>query len=112
MYSEQFKIETYIPETHVEPLRQALNAIGALNVGDRYDNCMAVSTVTGYWRPLAGANPYMGEPGQISREAEAKIEFACDRALVRQAVATIRQVHPYEEPVIHVLPLWDPEHAD
>lgn len=93
-----FKIETFIPEEYVENLRESLNDIGTLTIGGNYDNCMAVSKVTGHWRPLKGANPFQGEPYKVSKEIECKIE------ILEEAVKVIKQVHPYEVPVINVLP--------
>ncbi len=58
-----FKIETFIPEAYLERLQAALNAVDALIIDGRYDTCMAVTPVTGYWRPLAGARPFLGKAG-------------------------------------------------
>jgi hypothetical protein len=102
---EVFKIETFIPEGYVEALRESLNSIGALTIGGSYDNCMSVSKVTGYWRPLKGADPFLGNVGEVSRETECKVEFCCRNNIVKEAVNAIRKVHPYEVPVINVIPL-------
>ncbi|HHY64735.1 MAG TPA: divalent cation tolerance protein CutA [Clostridiaceae bacterium] len=98
------KIECFIPEEYVPKLRDALNETGALTVGD-YDYCMAVSRVRGSWRALAGANPFMGEVGKICEAEEAKVEFTCKKELYKAAVEAIKRVHPYETPVINVIPL-------
>ncbi|HHU90400.1 MAG TPA: cytochrome C biogenesis protein [Clostridiaceae bacterium] len=99
------KIECYIPEEYLAQLRDALNEIGALTVDGNYDYCMAVSKVKGSWRPLTGANPYMGDMGEICEAEEAKIEFTCKKELYITAVETIKRLHPYEKPVINVIPL-------
>jgi hypothetical protein len=99
------KIECYIPEEYVAQLRDALNDIGALTVDGNYDYCMAVSKVRGSWRALSGANPYMGNIGDICDAEEAKIEFNCKKELYKTAVDTIKRIHPYEKPVINVIPL-------
>ncbi|MFL0196788.1 cytochrome C biogenesis protein [Clostridium sp. WILCCON 0269] len=107
MEYENFKIETFIPEDYVTKLRESLNDIGALSIGGNYDNCMSVSKVTGYWRPLAGANPFQGQVNEISKEEECKVEFCCNSKIIDKAVSAIKKVHPYEEPVINVIPLVD-----
>lgn len=99
------KIECFIPEEYIEQLRDALNGIGALTVDESYDYCMAVSKVRGSWRALEGTNPYMGKIGEICEAQEAKIEFTCKKELYKVAVDTINQLHPYEKPVINVIPL-------
>ncbi|MHC6179239.1 divalent cation tolerance protein CutA [Clostridium sp. JNZ X4-2] len=105
MKYEVFKVETFIPENYVDTLREGLNLIGALSIGGNYDNCMAVSKVTGYWRPLKGADPFLGNVGEVSRETECKVEFCCKSDFIKKAMRTIREIHPYEEPVINVIPL-------
>lgn len=99
------KIETFIPEDYVNKLREELNNIGALTIDGCYDYCMSVSRVMGFWRPLEGADPFMGQIGEICAAEEAKAEFTCKREKYKEAVNTIRKVHPYEKPVINVIPL-------
>lgn len=101
---EFVKIEVFIPEEFVKELRSELNKIGALTVDSKYDNCMAVSKMTGYWRPLEGADPYDGEIGKVSEAEECKVEFTCKYGIYEEVIATIKKVHPYETPVINVLP--------
>lgn len=101
---KKVKIEVYIPEEYRDKLREALNNIGVLGVGN-YDNVMSVTKVTGYWRPLKNANPFDGEINKLSKASEDKIEFATDINNVENAVKVIKEVHPYEEPVINIIPL-------
>ncbi|MDY0020732.1 MAG: YqfO family protein [Anaerolineae bacterium] len=98
------KIEIFIPEDHVEVLRDALAEVGAGRIGN-YDHCVSVTDVRGYWRPLDGATPYLGEVGAICAGTECKVEVTCPRALAEAALKAIRAVHPYEEPLINVIPL-------
>ena len=101
------KIECFIPDAYVGQLRDALNKTGALTVDGRYDHCMAVSKVRGSWRPLEGSNPFAGVVGELCEAEEAKGEFACKDELRRAAVRAIKDVHPYETPVINVIPLFN-----
>ena len=98
------KLEIFIPQTHLEPLRKALQAADAGHIG-RYDMCLSYSPVTSCWRPLAGSVPWLGETGVLSTEPELKVEVTCRTALVRRTVEAVKAVHPYEEPVINVIPL-------
>ena len=61
------KLEIYIPESHLEPLREALRRADAGHIGN-YDCCLSYSRVTSCWRPLAGTSPYLGAEGKISVE--------------------------------------------
>jgi hypothetical protein len=101
------KIETFIPPGYINKLREHLNDAGALTIDGRYDYCMAVSKVTGSWRPLEGANPFMGKTGEICEAEEIKVEFCCSTKIYKIAVDIIKKIHPYERPVINVIPLID-----
>lgn len=103
-FAEQVKVEILIPCEYVIPVREALHEVGACRVGN-YDHCLSVARVTGYWRPLTGAQPFDGVVGAISEGAECKMELRCHRDLLAAAVRAIRRIHPYEEPVINVIPL-------
>ena len=61
------KLEIFIPETHLEALQRALQEVDAGHIGN-YDCCLSYSPVTGCWRPLKGAAPYLGSVGEISRD--------------------------------------------
>ncbi len=104
MEINEVKIEIYIPEEFVIELRDELNKVNACRVGD-YDNCMSVINVKGYWRPLQGANPYSGKIGEICEGEECKVEVRCKMKYVKDAVETIRRVHPYEEPLFNIIPI-------
>ena len=57
---------------------------------------------------LAGTNPYLGAQGKLSQEPELKVEVTCRTELVDQTVEAVKAVHPYEEPVINVIPCTGP----
>ena len=102
------KMETYIPETHLKGLQKALQEADAGHIGN-YDCCMSYSRVIGTWRALQGANPYIGAPGEISEEPEIKVEVTIKAEQMEEVVAAVRRVHPYEEPVINLIPLLNME---
>lgn len=100
------KVEVLLPEEHIESLRNRLNDLGVLTVGN-YDHVVSYSHVKGYWRPLDNAQPYNGRTGEISFGSECKLEFKCSYKEIDQVKQAIKNIHPYEEPVIYVLPLLD-----
>ena len=71
----------------------------------KYDACLSYSPVIGTWRPLEGTNPYIGEKNKISEEKELKVEVTCKTEKIDETIKAIKKVHPYEEPVINVIPL-------
>ena len=99
------KLEIFLPENHLPALQAALREVDAGHIG-RYDSCLSYSRVTSCWRPLAGTAPYLGTPGLLSTEPELKVEVTCPTGQVDRTVEAVKRVHPYEEPVINVIPLY------
>lgn len=104
MEFNEVKIEIYVPEEYIIKLRDELNKVNACRVGD-YDNCISINNVRGYWRPLEGSNPFNGEINEICEGEECKVELRCKREYVKDAIRVIRKIHPYEEPVINIIPI-------
>ncbi|MDR1404820.1 MAG: hypothetical protein LBJ20_04570 [Candidatus Methanoplasma sp.] len=73
-----------------------------------YDRVFSVAATEGTWRPLEGSDPYIGKTGEIVREEELRIDFAVRAEDLRNVIKAIRNVHPYEEPCIDIVPmlLW------
>jgi hypothetical protein len=100
------KIEIFIPQENLGALTEALHQAGAGKIG-RYDHCLSVMHVKGTWRPLVGAEPFLGRVGELCTGEEVKVEVNCPQENIQAALQAIRRVHPYEEPVINVLQLLD-----
>ena len=98
------KIEIFIPEEYIVSLRDGLNKIGVGRI-DNYDHCLSITVVQGYWRPLANAVPYAGEIGEISFGEERKVEVNCEEEIVDEALKVIREIHPYDRPLINIIAL-------
>lgn len=99
------KLEIFIPKTHLAALQDALRSVDAGHIGN-YDSCLSYSAVTGCWRPLAGSQPCLGDENVVSSEPEWKVEVTCLREKADLTVEAVKKVHPYEEPVINVIPLY------
>lgn len=102
---ERFKLEIYIPDSHFDILQSALQSAGAGRIGN-YDCCMSYCRVRSTWRPLVGAKPYIGVEGETSVSDELKVEIIVLKERLEDTLQAIRKVHPYEEPVINVIPLY------
>lgn len=96
-----YKLCVYVPASHLAAVKQALFAAGAGRIGD-YDSCCWQVAGRGQFRPLAGADPFIGTRDQIETVEEYKVELVCDDAVVVAAVAALKQAHPYEEPAYQV----------
>ena len=98
------KLEIFVPQEYALKIRDELAKIGVGRIGN-YDYCVAMSPVQGYYRPLPGADPFEGKIEKISEVKEYKLEVNCRRELVNNALKVIKKVHPYEEPLVNVIPL-------
>lgn len=91
------KLTVYIPETHVEVVKDALFAAGAGRYAD-YDRCCWQVPGQGQFRPLAGSAPFVGRVGEVERVPEFRVEMLCADEAVDAVTAALRAAHPYEEP--------------
>ncbi|MBR1780747.1 MAG: cytochrome C biogenesis protein [Oscillospiraceae bacterium] len=106
MEIQYVKLEIFVPEEAFDAVRDALFDRDAGHIG-AYDRCLSWSRVRSCWRPLEGTTPYLGTPWELCEAEEIKIEVCCRRSRLRATMAAVRAAHPYEEPVINVLPLLD-----
>ena len=104
MQFDFLKLEIFIPESHFKPLQKALQDLDAGHIGN-YDSCLSYSPVTGTWRALEGTNPYLGNVGEICEAPEYKVEVTIRAEKLTETITAVKAVHPYEEPVINVIPL-------
>ncbi|WP_077303305.1 divalent cation tolerance protein CutA [Virgibacillus pantothenticus] len=104
MKFEYIKFEVLLPEDYIVPLRNELNKYGYITVGD-YDHVVSYSETKGYWRPLEASNPFEGKTGNIANGSECKMEFKTPFENIEEVKTIIKSIHPYEEPIINVVPL-------
>lgn len=96
------KLEYYVPKSHVEATTQALFAAGAGQIGD-YSDCFWITEGVGQFRPANGANPFIGQRGELAHEAEMKVELVLRRALKEDVIAALKHSHPYETPAYQLI---------
>ena len=98
------KIVTFVPEDHVENVRNALASAGAGRIGE-YSLCSFETTGTGTFLGSAATTPAVGKAEQLERAPECRLEMICPKPAVALALETLRRFHPYEEPAIDVYEL-------
>lgn len=101
-----YKLCFFVPETHAEEVKSAVFEAGGGRIGD-YDCCAWQTRGQGQFRALDGADPYLGNVGEVETVAELKVELVCDENLIRQTVAAMKSAHPYEEPAYEVYAMED-----
>lgn len=98
----------FVPLTHTDQIRQAMGDAGAGVIGN-YSYCTWSTKGIGIYIPLKGAHPAIGEVGKSEEVEEERIETVCPKDKIKQVIAAIKKVHPYEEVALDVYPLIDPE---
>lgn len=92
-----YKLNFYVPESHLEAVKNALFENGAGRY-QAYDQCCWQVRGEGQFRPLESSQPYLGKLDQLESVVEYKVEMICLDAVIKQVVQTLLRVHPYEEP--------------
>ena len=101
-----YKIVFFVPEAQLEEVKEAVFATGAGRICD-YEHCCWQVAGQGQFRPVEGADPFVGAVGELEKVAEYRVELVCEDELVRAAVAALKKAHPYEEPAYDVVQLAD-----
>lgn len=101
-----YKLCFYVPESHLESVKEAVFAAGAGCIG-AYDSCCWQSLGQGQYRPLEGSQPYLGQTGKLEQVAEWKVEMVVADERIHDAVKALKKSHPYETPAFEVWRLSD-----
>lgn len=102
--SQEILLIVTVPPEDADALLDAIASAGGGTIGE-YTHCAFMTAGDGRFKPSAAATPHTGVAERINREPEIRIETFCARADAKAIVAAIRAAHPYEEPVIYIVPL-------
>ena len=105
------KIIVTIPIENVDEVRNVICEAGAGVIGN-YTHCSMSTKCVGTFKPTDEANPYIGERNNLEFVEEEKLEVVCDVNIVKNVISKLREVHPYEEPAIDIIPLIDENFFD
>ncbi|WP_080793956.1 Nif3-like dinuclear metal center hexameric protein [Corynebacterium pacaense] len=92
----------HVPGKDAAQVKRRLFDAGAGTIGD-YSECTFEVEGTGQFRPLEGANLTEGEPDELFRAPELRIEFVAPRHLRDTLIDVLREQHPYEEPAFDIV---------
>jgi len=101
-------LKTMVPVDHADEVRIALFDAGAGSLGN-YDCCSFNVDGSGTFRPLEGAEPYVGTPGEGHTEAETEITVVLPANIIDRVERALLEAHPYETPAYSFLPLLNSE---
>jgi hypothetical protein len=91
-----YKLSYFVPKDAKEKTKQALFDIGVGKIGN-YECCSWECLGMGQFKALKDADPSIGEVGRLEVLEEYKVEMVCDDALIKKAIDTLKNTHPYEE---------------
>lgn len=95
------KVSVFVPESHAEKVRKAMAEAGAGRLGE-YDGCAFETRGNGYFRPLSGSNPFIGETGKLEKVDEVRIEAICAPQDLKKVITEMLKAHPYEVPAYDI----------
>jgi len=101
-----YKLNYYVPVDAKEKTKEALFNIGVGRF-DNYQNCSWETLGKGQFKPVANANPAIGKLDTLEVLDEYKIEMICKDFLIKLAVKTLKDAHPYEEVAYEVFKMED-----
>ncbi|MCD8141080.1 MAG: Nif3-like dinuclear metal center hexameric protein [Planctomycetaceae bacterium] len=90
------KLAVYVPKTHVEAVRRALDDAGAGAIGN-YSGCSFRAAGIGTFRAGPDTSPYLGTPGGFEEAEEFKLETVVEARHRDRVVRAMLAAHPYEE---------------
>jgi dinuclear metal center YbgI/SA1388 family protein len=96
------KLVTFVPESHLAGVREAVCAAGAGVIGD-YTHCSFSTPGVGTFRPGARTTPFSGKKGQLNEEPEWRFEVLVPLARLTRVLGALHETHPYEEPAFDIL---------
>ncbi len=98
------KLVTFIPENHLDKVREAIFMAGA-GVTGNYDNCSFSTPGTGSFRGGDKSQPFVGEKGKTHFEKEVRLETILFSHLKNRVINALLGAHPYEEVAYDIYPL-------
>lgn len=96
--NDRYKLIFFTPPQFLSDIKTAVFATGAGSYPGKgnYTQCCFTTPGIGQFRPGEGANPAIGQPGNLEEVGEVKCEILCvGEGVVREAVEVLKK---YERP--------------
>jgi hypothetical protein len=101
-----YKLNFYVPTQNKEAVKNALFEMG-VGKYENYEHCSFETLGSGQFKPIEGADPYIGKVGEVESVEEYKVEMICSEELIHNAIKTLKKAHPYEEVAYEVFKMED-----
>ncbi|MBN6517732.1 NGG1p interacting factor NIF3 [Acinetobacter pittii] len=96
------KLIYYVPDSHLESTKQAIFSAGAGGIGN-YEHCAWQVKGMGQFKPVKGADPYIGELGKLEQVDEWRVETIVIAENAKAVAKALKASHPYEEPAFEFI---------
>ena len=96
------KLIYYVPDSHLESTKQAIFSAGAGGIGN-YEHCAWQVKGIGQFKPIKGADPYIGELGKLEQVDEWRVETIVIEENAKAVAKALKASHPYEEPAFEFI---------
>lgn len=103
---KKVKMVIMIPSDYLQEVRKKVLDNGAGVIGN-YTHCSTSFLGVGTFKPNKEANPFIGDKDKLEYVKEERLEVMVDIIDVKRILHLIRDIHPYEEPGIDIIPLLD-----
>jgi hypothetical protein len=101
---KRVQITTTVPLKNTDTIREVLGKAGAGTLGN-YSFCSFSINGRGRFKPSKNADPHIGDANKLEIVEEERISVNCDLKEAKRVIAALRASHPYEEPLIDIIPL-------
>lgn len=96
MNEKLYKLAVFVPYSHVEEVRRAVNDAGAGYIGN-YSDCSFRTPGIGTFKPGENTNPFIGQKGIVEEVEEYRLETIVPEPLLPGVLEAMFKAHPYEE---------------
>ncbi|UFN54438.1 NGG1p interacting factor NIF3 [Acinetobacter pittii] len=96
------KLIYYVPDSHLESTKQAIFSAGAGGIGN-YEHCAWQVKGIGQFKSIKGADPYIGELGELEQVDEWRVETIVIEENAQAVAKALKASHPYEEPAFEFI---------
>lgn len=99
-----YKLVFFVPESHLERVKDTVFALGAGKTL-KYSHCCWQVLGQMQFKPLPASDPAIGEQGKLTLTNEYRVEMICEERYLKTVIEGLKKVHPYEEPAYEIYKL-------
>ena len=100
------KLIYYVPESLLDSTKLAIFEAGAGGIGN-YEHCAWQVLGTGQFKPVKGANPFVGALDTLEQIPEWRVETIVPEEKASVVAKVLKASHPYEEPAFEFIQIVD-----